>query len=334
MKIAFFEVEDWEKEHYRKAFSKHQVLFFKGELSGKDMKKIRDADVLSVFIYSRVDKETLDKLEKLKLITTRSTGFDHIDTEECRKRNITVCNVPTYGENTVAEHTFALILGISRKIPESIEKTRRGDFRLDGLRGFDLKGRIIGIVGCGNIGQHVARIAKGFEMDVLVFDVKRDQKLAKKTGFKYTSLEYLMKKSDIISLHAPENEHTHHMIDAKAFKMCKKGVTLINTSRGGLVDTSALIKALNDGTVHYAGLDVLEGECYIKEERELLNLANFPKNCDLRNVLEDNVLLRKDNVLVTPHNAFNSREALVRILDTTVENIRWHISGKKKNVVN
>jgi len=331
-KIAFFEVENWERDYIKKVLGKHNLIFFRDKLKEKNLAKVKNIDVLAVFIYSNVDKNIINKLPKLKLITTMSTGFDHIDLDECRKRKITVCNVPTYGENTVAEHTFALILSISRKIPESIDKTRAGDFRLAGLRGFDLKGRTIGIIGCGNIGKHVARIAKGFEMNVLIYDIKKDTKLAKKIGFKYVSLPDLLKKSDIISLHAPENKYTHHMINAKTLKLFKKGAVLINTARGGLIDNSALIKALNNKTISYAGLDVLEGECLIKEEKALLH-PEFMKGCDLKIVLEDHLLLKKPNVYITPHNAFNSKEALLRIVDTTIENIQGFLKKKQLNVV-
>ncbi|MBD3354913.1 hydroxyacid dehydrogenase [Candidatus Woesearchaeota archaeon] len=330
MKIAFYELENWTIPILKKALKKHKLVFSKDKLTKKNV--VKDADVLAVFIYSKVNKEILDMMPKLKLVTTRSTGFDHIDLKECKKRKITVCNVPNYGENTVAEHTFALILNISRKIYESINQTRKGDFRLKRLKGFDLKDKTIGIIGCGDIGQHVARIAKGFEMDVLVYDVNKNTKLAKKIGFKYSSLNTLLKKSDIISLHVPENKHTHHMINNKSLKMCKKGVILINTSRGGIVDTEALIKALNKNKVAYAGLDVLEGECYIKEEKALLH-PEFLEDCDLKNVLQDNVLLRKPNVYITPHNAFNSKESLYRILDATIKNIKAFLNKKTKNRV-
>jgi D-lactate dehydrogenase len=331
-KIAFFEVEEWEKEHYKKAFPKEDIFFSKDELTKRNAAKIKDCEILSVFIYSKISKDILENLPNLKLIATRSTGYDHINIEECKKRNIAVCNVPTYGENTVAEHTFALILAISRKIPESIEKTKKGDFRLEGLRGFDLKGKTIGIIGCGNIGQHVARIANGFEMNVLVYDIKQDKELAKELGFNYAKLEDLFRNSDIVTLHLPDNKFTHHMINSKAIRQFKKGAILINTSRGGLIDTSALIKALNNKTISDAGLDVLEGECFIKEEKQLLHIANLSETCDLKNVLQDNILLHKSNVLITPHNAFNSKEALMRILNTTVENIKGFLAKKPVNV--
>ena len=331
VKIAFFEIEEWEKEIIKKSLKKHKLFFFKDTLTKKNVSKIKDADILAVFIYSKINKNILDNLPKLRLITTMSTGFDHIDLEECKKRKITVCNVPTYGENTVAEHTFALILAISRKIPESIEKTRKADFRLTGLRGFDLKDRTIGIIGCGNIGKHVARIAKGFEMNVLVYDHHKHKNSAKRLGFKYASLEKLLKNSDIITLHVPENKQTHHMINSKTIKLCKKGAILINTARGSIIDSSALVNALNKRTIRYAGLDVLEGECFVKEEKELLH-PEFMKTCDLRTILQNNILLKNQNVLITPHNAFNSKEALQRILDITIENIQGFLKKKAVNV--
>lgn len=331
-KISFFEIEDWEREFIKNTIKGNNLFFSKDKLTEKNVSKVKDTEVLAVFIYSKINKNILDKLPKLKLITTMSTGFDHIDLEECRKRKITVCNVPTYGENTVAEHTFALILAISRKIPESIENTRKGDFRLTGLRGFDLKGRTIGIVGCGNIGKHVARIAKGFEMNVLVYDINKDLKLAKELGFSYASLEKLLKNSDIITLHVPDNKFTHHMINQKALKICKKGAVLINTARGGLIDTDALIPAFKNRVIRYAGLDVLEEECLLKEEKELLH-PEFMKACDLKNVLQNNILLRKPNVYITPHNAFNSKEALQRILDVTIKNIQGFLKKKSVNII-
>ena len=279
-----------------------------------------------------MDKDVLQKLPDLEMIATRSTGFDHIDIQTAGANKVVVCNVPFYGENTVAEHTFALILALSRKLFDSAERARKGDFTLDGLRGFDLKDKMLGIIGLGHIGFHVARIAKGFEMKVLAYDVKEDKKLAKKIGFEYSSLENLLANSDIITLHAPYNEKTKHLINSENIKKIKKGACLINTARGGLIETQALFKALSDGTLAGAGLDVLEEECFIKEEAQLLS-KEFPKTCDLRTVLQNHILLQQKNVIITPHNAFNSNEALMRILDTTVENIKSFAAGKPQNIV-
>lgn len=332
VRIAFFETKKWEKKHLKEQLEKHELYFSDKPLTEKNASSAKDAKFIGIFIYSKITKKVLDKLPKLKMITTMSTGFDHIDLEECKKRGIVVCNVPAYGEDTVAEHTFALIMNISRKIYDSVKRTRRGDFRLEELRGFDLKGKTIGIVGCGKIGQNVARIAKGFEMRTIVFDVNKDKGLAKKLNFKYASLDSLIKRSDIITLHVPENKHTRHMIDSKRLSLCRKGTVLINTSRGGIVDTTALLKALNSGKIDYAGLDVLEGECFVKEEKELLR-PEFLEDCNLRLVLQDNMLLKRDDVYVTPHNAFNSAEALQRIVDTTADNIKGFLRNRPQNKI-
>ncbi len=333
MKIAFFEVEDWEIPKIRELLAGYSLKFFKEKLNSENIKEIGDFDVLSVFIYSKVDENVLKAMPNLKLITTRSTGFDHIDLKACQAKKITVCNVPTYGANTVAEHAFALILAISRKIIESVERTKKGNFDLKDLRGFDLKGKTIGVVGgCGNIGRHVVRIAHGFEMNILVFDVKKDEKFAKEMGFRFVDMDTLLGNSDIITLHVPLIPATKHMINSENISKIKKGAVLINTARGGLIETEALIKGLDQGIIAYAGLDVLEEECAMKEERELLT-SEFTKTCDLRKVLEQHILIENPKVIITPHNAFNSQEALMRILETTIENIKSFIGGMFVNLV-
>ena len=340
LKIAFFEVEPWEKEYLRKRLPQHQFYFSGDILPSSNLTKVKDVDILSPFIYSKINAAIFKKLPNLKLIATRSTGFDHIDLKAARASGVKVANVPTYGANTVAEHTFALILSLSRKIHQSYERTSRGNFSLEGLRGFDLKNKTIGLIGCGNIGQHAVRMAKGFGMNVLVYDVRKSQKLAQQLSFKYVNLKDLLKKSDIVSLHAPYNKSTHHIINRQNIKIIKPGALLINTARGGLVDTTALVDGLRSGRLAGIGLDVLEEEKYIlKEEAQLLsphfgvkgkeNLAEY-----LRTIVEGHMLLISDKVIVTPHNAFNSQEALERIWDTTIENIRDFAAKKKlKNVL-
>lgn len=332
MKVAFFEVKPWEEDYIKEKLKDSDLSFFTEKLSKDNVGQVTDFQVISLFTDSPVDKEVFSQLSGVKIIATRSTGFDHIDLAVAKERGVTVCNVPLYGENTVAEHAFALILSLSRKLFDSIERSKKGDFSLDGLTGFDLKDKIIGIIGMGHIGMHVARIAKGFEMNVLAYDINQDEKLAEKIGFGYTTLEDLLSKSDIISLHAPNNKATYHMLNENNMPSIKKGAYLVNTARGGLVETSALLKALNDGTLAGAGLDVLEEECFIMEEAQLLS-KEFPKTCDVKILLENNMLLRQKNVIITPHNAFNSREALTRILDTTIENIDSFIKGKPINVI-
>jgi D-lactate dehydrogenase len=331
MKQAFVEIESWEKEPIQKAFPGDELVFSPKTITAKNAVQFKEVEALSVFIYSKIDENLLSKLPKLKLLTTRSTGFDHIELEACKKRGILVCNVPTYGENTVAEHTFALIMALSRKILDCVERTRKGSFDLTGLRGFDLKGKTLGVLGTGNIGKHVIRIGQGFEMNVVAFDAFPNPQLAKEMGFTYLKLEELLKNADIITLHVPYLPQTHHLLNAKNFSLMKKGAYLINTSRGAIVDTDALVKALKSGKLAGAGLDVLEEECELLEERELVS-SGFPQKCDLKTLVEDHLLLTMPNVIVTPHNAFNTNEALMRILQTTIDNINGFKQKKLQNV--
>jgi D-lactate dehydrogenase len=337
--LAFFELENWEQDYLKKRLAGFKLRFFSQPIEEVEKKLLKNATVISPFIYSKITKDVLDDLPNVQLITTRSTGFDHIDVKAATMKKIKVCNVPFYGENTVAEHAFALILSLSRNIHLSHDRTMRGDFRLEGLQGFDLKGKTIGIVGGGHIGQHVARMARGFEMNVLVFDPFPNKALAKKLHFQYVTLENLLKKSDVITLHAPYNKKTHHLINLKNIKHIKTGALLVNTARGGLIDTTALVEALRKGNLSGIALDVLEAEKYVfKEERELIcpQFTGNPRQDKewLKTIVEQHVLINSERVIITPHNAFNSKEALQRILDTTVENIlAWSKKKKLNNLV-
>lgn len=331
MRVAFFEIKGWEKRYLRKRLKGHSIKFYSEPLSLGNAKDIKNFDIVSVFIYSKINKKILRKFPKLKLITTRSTGFDHINLKECKKRKVTVCNVPFYGENTVAEHTFGLILSLSRHIHKSYVRTLRDDFSIEGLTGFDLKGKTIGIIGGGHIGMHVARMARGFGMNVLVYDIVQHNFLAEVLGFSYVSLDELLKKSDIISLHVPYNKHTHHLINKKNIKKIKKGAILINTARGGVVDTNALLYALEKKILAGAGLDVIEGEELIKEEHQLLHETTNPEKW--KTIVRNHRIFQIDNVVFTPHNAFNSQEALERILETTAQNIIAFSLGNPQNTV-
>lgn len=331
MKIAFFEIKDWEREYLQEKMKKYTLEFIKEPLNINNVDKIIEYDVVSVFIYSKVNQQVLDRLVNLKLIATRSTGFDHIDVTECNKRKITVSNVPYYGENTIAEHTFGLILSLSRNIHKSYLRTLRNDFSIKGLKGFDLKGKTIGVVGAGHIGLHVIRVAKAFGMNVLAYDVRQDSFISEVLGFEYVLFEDLLKNSDIVTLHVPYNKYTHHLINKENVRLIKKGAILINTARGGVVDTEALIEALNEKILSGVGLDVLEGEELLLEEKRLVY---DPKNLEtLANLVKDQILLSKDNVVFTPHIAFYSQEALERILDTTAENIFAFDSGVTLNEI-
>jgi len=331
MKIAFFEIKDWEKKILIKNLKGHTLIFFETPLTFDNVSKVKKYDVISVFIYSKVDKKIINSFSGLKMITTRSTGFDHIDLKTCARKKINVSNVPFYGENTVAEHTFALILSLSRNVHKSYVRTQNNDFSIEGLKGFDLKGKTLGVVGAGRIGLHVIRMAKAFGMRVVVSDVNHDNFLAEVLGFEYVSFDELLKASNIISLHAPHNPHTHHMINKDSIKKIKRGAILINTSRGALVDIDALIYGLDKKILSGAGLDVLEGEELIKEEQQLLH---DKKKVEALGVLaKDHLLLSKDNVVFTPHIGFYSQEALMRILETTIKNIDNQFNNSPSNLV-
>lgn len=299
-------------------------------LAGPD--GLAEIESISVFVHSRVDAEIIEALPNLKLVTTRSTGFDHINVPACESRGIPVSTVPTYGENTVAEHTFALILALSRNVHKAYNRTSSGDFSLEGLQGFDLKGKTIGIVGVGHIGLHTIRIAKGFGMDVLAYDPNPNPTAAEVIGYKYTTLDDLLGRSDIVSLHAPYNTATHHLIGEENIHKIKRGALLINTARGALVDTGALLRALDEGILRGAGLDVVEGEEVFSEEKQLIGNADASSD-RLRMALRNLSLLKRADLIVTPHIAFDSAEAMERILATTTENILAWRAGSPKNVV-
>lgn len=330
-KIVFFELEKWEEEYITSSLSGNELLFTEEKLSNENASNYQDTEIISTFIYSQVDKEILDKLPNLKFITTRSMGYDHIDIEYAKQKGIKVSYVPTYGSHTVAEHTFALILAISRKLLPSVERAKKGEFGNEGITGFDLFGKTIGILGTGNIGKNVALLAFAFGMKVLVFSKRPDKELLDK-GADYVSLDQLFSNSDIVTLHLPHTSQTEHIINMQNIGNFKKGAVLINTARGALIETQAIVEGLEKGILSEVALDVLEEECDLREERELLT-TEFLKTCDLKTQLLNHVLLTMDNAIITPHNAFNSREALEQILQTSIENIKGYIGNTPQNLV-
>ena len=331
MKIAIFDVQAGEKKYFTKHLAGHELFFTRNKVDETTAPLAKDCQVLMVFITSKLTSKVLATMPKLKLIITRSTGFDHIDLEYCERQGIMVTNVPSYGENTVAEHAFALILTLSRNIHKSYLRTTREDYRIEGLKGFDLRGKTIGVVGAGKIGLHLIKMARGFDMQVLTYDVNRNDFLADVLGFKYVSLEELLRRSDIISLHVPENKFTHHLINRQNIGLIKKGALLINTARGGIVETEALIEALDKKILSGAGLDVIEGENLIMEEKQLAYDKETAK--EMMSLVKNHILLSKDNVIFTPHIAFYSEEAVERIMEVSVENFQAFINGQPQNIV-
>jgi D-lactate dehydrogenase len=332
MKIFVFEAETWEAGSFEGLQRNHEIIISEDVLTPESAAELTDADIISTFIYSKLQRETLKQLKALKLIATRSTGFDHIDLDYCRENGITICNVPSYGAATVAEHVFGLLLTISHNLTEAIDRTRRGEFSFKGLRGFDLEGKTLGVVGTGDIGRRVIGIAHGFGMEVLAHDTRTDEKLAAQLSFDYVDRNTLLRKSDIVTLHVPATKATHHLLGPEEFGMMKTGSVLINTSRGSVVDIHALLRALADGKLRAVGLDVIPEEPVIREEAELLRSV-FRREHNLETLLIDHVLLRMRNVYITPHSAFNTKEAVQEILSTTVENIRAFADGKPQNVI-
>ncbi|MDI1364453.1 MAG: NAD(P)-dependent oxidoreductase, partial [bacterium] len=247
MNIVIFEAEDWERDAVQALSRDHKVTCVT-DCATVDS-RFPDAEVISTFIDSRLTARVLAGFPKLRLIATRSTGYDHIDLDYCRAHGVTVCNVPDYGDPTVGEHAFALLLALARKIPEAVGRTRRGDFSQDGLRGFDLGGKTLGVVGTGQIGRRVIQIAKGFDMEVIAFDMRPDASAAQRLGFRYVAFDALIAACDVLTLHIPGGSATEGLIGAAQFAAMKPSAVLVNTARGGVVDAEALLNALLTGQI-------------------------------------------------------------------------------------
>lgn len=280
-----------------------------------------ETEVLSVFVTSTVSRGMIEKLPKLKLIACRSTGFNNIDLAAAEEHGVTVVNVPTYGESTVAEYTFTLMLALMRKLPPSLGFLNK-EVDVETLMGSDLHEKTLGVIGTGHIGQHVIKIAKGFEMRVVAFDPYAREELTKELGFEYTTLEELLRISDIVTLHAPLTPENKHLVNAEHLALMKSSAVLINTARGELVDTKALADALMNGRIAGAALDVLEGEQLfdMHEEVALLRSNQLPPATGEQSVALM-ALNKLPNVILSPHNAFNTEEAIGRINSTTCQNI-------------
>lgn len=260
--------------------------------------------------YGDMTAEIINACPNLKLIVTRSAGYDHIDLEAAKKRGIVVCNVPDYGAHMIAEHAFGLMLAAARNICKGNERYRKvKHFDDTGLGGVELYGKNLGVIGTGRIGRHSIRIGKGFGMNVAAFDVVQNENLVAEFGFSYMPLNDLLAHSDFITIHVPFSQNTHHLINAESLKHIKQGAILVNTSRGPLVDTTALKEALVSGRLRGAGLDVLEDE---------------------RTVYHD---FGETNAVITPHLGWYTEEARDRILKIALENVRAWLSGNPVNRV-
>jgi len=333
MDIAVFEAEDWERQAFVRLGPGQRVRCVAESLDERNAADFSAAEIASPFINSRLNAAALAQLPKLKLIATRSAGYDHIDLEHCSARGITISNVPDYGDSTVAEHVFALLLAVARNLVDAVERTRRGRFTQVGLRGFELRDRVIGVVGTGRIGLRVIDIARGFGMKVIAHDLQQDEAAATRLGFAYVSLDQLLADADVVTLHVPATSGTVGMLSDREFARMKRGAILINTARGHIVDVEALVRALADGKLRGAGLDVLPQEPLIREEAAIFHEGATTDAEDFKALVANNVLLRFPNVIVTPHNAYNTDAALQRIIATTLANIEAFARGAPQNVV-
>lgn len=331
MKIGFFGLTEQEKRNYfLNALPDSEVIFIDKDLDEDNIPNILDFEIISVFVQSKVTKKVINAFSNLKMITVRATGFDNVDVNFAKEKNIVVSNVPSYGSHTVAEFTFGLILSLSRKLPQAISKVKNEvEFDHEGLKGFDLFGKTLGVIGTGKIGSNVVRIGSGYGMKILAFDVYPNNELAQKFNVSYQPLEEVLRNSDIVTIHVPANEKTHHLINKDNIFQMKKGSILINTARGDIVETDALYKAVSENHLAGAGLDVMESEAELSD--------NFDKEeyepRIMKNILEDSFLIKSQNVLVTPHTAFYTKEAEEAIMQTTVENIKGFINDLPINTL-
>ena len=295
MKIAFFLIEDETRKVTEDKFKDHEVKVYREALSEENINEVLDCEVLVSRIVGldlEFDRDVLSRFENLRFISTMSTGFDHIDLDYCNERGIVVSNVPSYSEESVAELVFGLLLAV---------------VRINSKFGVEIGGKVLGVVGSGRIGLKVIEIAKGFGMEVVVYDVVFNEEARSRWGFEYVELDELLKKSDFVSLHAPYNESTRHLL-SENLKKVKDGCVIINTAREGLIDTEVLVELVKSGKIS-CGLDVVDENFY----EELRGL---------------------DNVVLTDHIGASTVEARERVLGETIENIEGFINKRVRNVVN
>lgn len=315
MKVAVFSTKPYDKNYFEKynKSHKHELSFFDTTLNSQTVNLTREFDAVCVFVNDKLNAKVIKKLanNNIKLIALRCAGFNNVDIEAAEKYDIKVTRVPAYSPQAVAEHALSLILTLNRKTHKAYNRIKEGNFSLNGLIGFDLHNKTVGVIGTGKIGIAFCRIMLGLGCEVIAFDVNPQESL-KEAGVTYTSLDELYKKADIISLHCPLMPATKHIINDKSISKMKNHVMIINTSRGALIDTEAVIKNLKEKKVGYLGIDVYE------QEEEIF----FEDKSE--QIIEDDTLIRLisfPNVLITSHQAFLTDEALTEIAQTVLQNI-------------
>ena len=334
MNIIFYDFRDSEKEY----FSSHLNDDFNLKLVKEGLNEStevtefdsEETSVVSVFTTSRITEKVLDKFKNLRLIATRSTGFDHIDIEECAKRNIRVVNVEQYGKTSISEYTIGMMITLVRNIVPAVRDMRRQDIRISHYIGRDLCNLTLGVIGTGAIGGAVCKIAKVFGMKILAFDVVKNPDL--EAVVDYVDFETLLKNSDVISLHIPYNKENYHIISSYELSMMKQGSYIINTARGELLDTMAIYDAIASGKLAGCALDVHECEGIVLNtgNNPLLNIEKADKSCIQRAVVSQK-LAELDKIIMTPHIAYNTHDSINTILDVTFSNIRDFFKGLSTN---
>ncbi len=328
IKIAFFDTKDYDREMFDKYNSEYnyEITYFKTKLNEETAVLATGFDVVCIFVNDTANKVVLEKLKSLgvKLIALRCAGYNNVEISHLPS-GLGVVRVPAYSPYAVAEHTAGLLLALDRKVYKSYQRTKKYNFSLDGLLGFDIHGKTVGVIGTGKIGKVFINIMNGFGANVIAYDVYQDKKAEEELNFKYTTLDEIYKNADIISLHCPLTEENHNMINKDSIAKMKKGVILLNTSRGKLINAKDLVDCLEKGMIGGVGLDVFEDE----EEYFLNDMSNsYIRDAEL------SILLSMPNVVITAHQAFFTKEALEKIVSTTLSNIKEYIeTGKCKNIV-
>lgn len=322
MKVAVFSAKPYDIRFLERGNQDHghDLAFFEPHLTRQTAELAKGFEAVCVFTNDTLNRSTLTQLfeQGTRVVALRCAGFNNVDLAAADELGIRVVRVPAYSPYAVAEHTVTLMMALNRKVHRAFNRVREGNFALDGLMGFDFHGKTAGIVGTGKIGEVVASILKGFGCKVLAYDLSPNP-VCVELGVEYVSLDDLFRQSDIITLHCPLTPQTHYLVNAEAIEQMKHGVMLINTSRGGIIDTNAVIHALKSGKIGYLGLDVYE------EEADLF----FEDLSD--RVIQDDVFMRLltfPNVLITGHQAFFTQQAMENITDTTLQNLTDLAQGK------
>lgn len=319
--ITFYDSTELDKEQLSNSLSEtdHHWEFISDKISLENSNA--EAEVISVFVTSEVTREMIEKMPKLRLIACRSTGFNNIDLDATKENDVTVVNVPTYGNETVAEFAFTMLLALTRKLPAILDAEHE-QFSPEDLTGSDLHGKVFGVIGTGHIGQKSLKIANGFSMKTIAYDAFPNEELEGEIGFNYVELDEVLTQSDVVSLHVPLLPSTHHIMNHENLGKMKKGAILINTARGELVDSKALVEFLANDHLGGAAIDVVEGESLLNHSEELnILLGRTNSRGTMQHSVEISVLKEMPNVIISPHNAYNTTEAIARINGTTAQNI-------------